>query len=61
MTTTMTSRAAGTRARDPDREGGSRMGYYLCAVLGGMIGFMTAALLQAGGRDDREEEEREQT
>lgn len=59
---TMTSRAAGTRARDPDREGGSRMGYYLCAVLGGMIGFMTAALLQAGGRDEpenREEEERE--
>ena len=37
------------------------MGYYLCAVLGGMIGFMVAALLHAG-RDEpenREEEERE--
>lgn len=29
------------------------MGYYLCAVLGGIIGFMVAALLQAG-RDEPE-------
>ena len=33
--------------------------FYAGSVLGGMIGFMVAALLQAGGRDDREEEERE--